>query len=120
MLLNQSDGLSEGLYAYVGWLFGRYEKFAVQYNGYPNLWEAVKKELTPSAPQTIIWMLKTIKKEFPYRFDAFDPQYNILAKEVPQGDYWELFTDQMLCSCGKTPIVQWLARYRGINGRRLL
>ena len=31
MLLNQSDGLSEGLYAYVGWLFGRYEKFAVQY-----------------------------------------------------------------------------------------
>lgn len=116
MLLNQSDGLSEGLYAYVGWLFGRYEKFAVQYNGYPNLWEAVKKELTPSAPQTIIWMLKTIKKEFPYRFDAFDPQYNILAKEVPQGDYWELFTDQMLCSCGKTPIVQWLARYRELTG----
>ena len=34
MLLNQPDGLSEGLYAYVGWLFGRYEKFAVQYNGY--------------------------------------------------------------------------------------
>ena len=23
MLLNQPDGLSEGLYAYVGWLFGR-------------------------------------------------------------------------------------------------
>ena len=61
-------------------------------------------------------MLKTIKKEFPYRFDAFDPQYNILAKEVPQGDYWELFTDQMLCSCGKTPIVQWLARYRELTG----
>ena len=44
------------------------------------------------------------------------PQYNILAKEVPQGDYWELFTDQMLCSCGKTPIVQWLARYRELTG----
>ncbi len=43
MLLNQSDGLPEGLYAYVGWLFGRYERFAVQYNGYPNLWEADQK-----------------------------------------------------------------------------
>lgn len=116
MLLNQPDGLSEGLYAYVGWLFGRYERFAVQYNGYPNLWEAIKKELIPSAPQTMIWMLKTVKKEFPYRFDAFDPQYDILAKEVPQGDYWELFTDQMLCSCGKTPIIQWLARYRELTG----
>ena len=51
-----------------------------------------------------------------YRFDAFDPQYDILAKEVPQGDYWELFTDQMLCSCGKTPIIQWLARYRELTG----
>lgn len=61
MLLNQPDGLSEGLYAYVGWLFGRYERFAVQYNGYPNLWEAIKKELIPSAPQTMIWMLKTVK-----------------------------------------------------------
>lgn len=116
MLLNQPDGLSEGLYAYVGWLFGRYEKFAVQYNGYPNLWEAVKKELIPSAPQTMIWMLKNIKKEFPYRFDAFAPQYDILAKEVPHDDYWELFTDQMLCSCGKTPIAQWLARYRELTG----
>ena len=96
--------------------FGRYERFAVQYNGYPNLWEAIKKELIPSAPQTMIWMLKTVKKEFPYRFDAFDPQYDILAKEVPQGDYWELFTDQMLCSCGKTPIIQWLARYRELTG----
>lgn len=83
---------------------------------YPNLWEAIKKELIPSAPQTMIWMLKTVKKEFPYRFDAFDPQYDILAKEVPQGDYWELFTDQMLCSCGKTPIIQWLARYRELTG----
>lgn len=46
-------------------------------------------------------MLKNIKKEFPYRFDAFAPQYDILAKEVPHDDYWELFTDQMLCSCGK-------------------
>ena len=64
----------------------------------------------------MIWMLKTVKKEFPYRFDAFDPQYDILAKEVPQGDYWELFTDQMLCSCGKTPIIQWLARYRELTG----
>ena len=35
---------------------------------------------------------------------------------MPQGDYWELFTDQMLCSCGKTPIVQWLARYRELTG----
>lgn len=35
---------------------------------------------------------------------------------MPQGDYWELFTDQMLCSCGKTPIIQWLARYRELTG----
>lgn len=116
MLLNRPEGLSEQLYEYAGWLLIRYDKFPIQYEGYPNLWEAVRHGLAPTAPQTILWMQKSIRKDFPYRFDAFDPQYDILAEEVERDDYWELFTEQMLRSCGEPPLRRWLARYQKLTG----
>ena len=87
MLLNGPDGQPEEIYAYISWLFQVYKKFEVRYEGYQDLWAAIQTGLAPTAPQTILWMNQTIKRQFPYRFDVFDPRYDILANELSNEEY---------------------------------
>ena len=116
MLLNCPDGQPEEIYAYIGWLFLVYQKFEVKYEGYQDLWAAIQTGLAPTAPQTILWMNQTIKRQFPYRFDVFDPRYDILANELSNEEYAELFTVQMLRSRAAIPLRRWLTRYQALTG----
>ena len=116
MLLNEPQNLSEGFYEYLGWLFRFYDSFSVKYEGFQGLWEAVQYGLNPTAPKTLLWMNQTIQKDFPYRFDVFDPQYDDLAKELERDTYMELFTLQMLYSRQTIPLKQWLSRYKELTG----
>lgn len=116
MLLNRPDDLPEEIYAYISWLFQVYKKFEVRYEGYQDLWEAIQTGLAPTAPQTILWMNQTIKRQFPYRFDVFDPRYDILANELSNEEYAELFTVQMLRSRAAIPLRRWLTRYQALTG----
>lgn len=120
VLLNQPESLPEDFYEYVGGLLRRYKEFAVKYDGFPNLWQAVKNKLAPSAPQTILWMRTHIQEEFPYRFDVFDSQYDILAKELGRESYMELFVEQLLHSRTAIPLKRWLARYHELTGGDLM
>lgn len=116
MLLNAPKDLSEEFYEYLGWLFRFYNSFTVKYEGFQGLWEAVQYGLNPTAPKTLLWMNQTIQKDFPYRFDVFDPQYDDLAKELERDNYMELFTLQMLHSRQRIPLKQWLSRYQELTG----
>ena len=116
MLLNDPQNLLEGFYEYLGWLFWFYNSFTVKYEGFQGLWEAVQYGLNPTAPKTLLWMNQTIQKDFPYRFDVFDPQYDDLAKELERDTYMELFTLQMLYSRQTIPLKQWLSRYKELTG----
>ena len=116
MLLNCPDGQPEEIYAYIGWLFLVYQKFEVKYEGYQDLWAAIQMGLAPTAPRTILWMNKTVKRQFPYRFDVFDPRYDILANELSNEEYAELFTVQMLRSRAAIPLRRWLTRYQALTG----
>lgn len=116
MLLNGPDGQPEDIYAYISWLFQVYKKFEVRYEGYQDLWAAIQTGLAPTAPQTILWMNQTIKRQFPYRFDVFDPRYDILANELSNEEYAELFTEQMLRSRAAIPLRRWLTRYQALTG----
>ena len=116
MLLNAPRDLSEEFYEYLGWLFRFYNSFTVKYEGFQGLWEAVQYGLNPTAPKTLLWMNQTIQKDFPYRFDVFDPQYDDLAKELERDNYMELFTLQMLHSRQAIPLKQWLSRYQELTG----
>lgn len=116
MLLNCPDGQPEEIYAYIGWLFLVYQKFEVKYEGYQDLWAAIQTGLAPTAPRTILWMNQEIKKQFPYRFDVFDPRYDILANELSNEEYAELFTVQMLRSRAAIPLRRWLTRYQALTG----
>lgn len=111
-----SKDLSEEFYEYLGWLFRFYNSFTVKYEGFQGLWEAVQYGLNPTAPKTLLWMNQTIQKDFPYRFDVFDPQYDDLAKELERDNYMELFTLQMLHSRQRIPLKQWLSRYQELTG----
>ena len=115
-LLNHSEEQPKEIYAYIGWLFRFYGSFEIKYEGYSDLWAAVQPGLAPTAPRTILWMNLEIQKRFPYRFDVFDPQYDILAKELDKEPYMELFTEQMLHSQAAIPLRRWLARYRDLTG----
>ena len=116
MLLNCPDGQPEEIYAYIGWLFLGYQKFEVKYEGYQDLWAAIQMGLAPTAPRTILWMNKTVKRQFSYRFDVFDPRYDILANELSNEEYAELFTVQMLRSRAAIPLRRWLTRYQALTG----
>lgn len=116
MLLNRPDDLPEEIYAYISWMFRFYQKFEIRYEGYQDLWAAVRPGLAPTAPQTILWMHQKIQKQFPYRFDVFDPRYDILAKGLSQEAYAELFTEQMLRSHAAIPLRRWLMRYQALTG----
>ena len=120
VLLNQPTPLSEDFYKYVGGLLGRYKEFSIKYEGFQNLWQAVKYRLTPSVPQTILWMRTHIREEFPYRFDVFDPQYDILAKKLERESYMELFVEQLLYSRTAIPLKRWIARYHQLTGGDLV
>lgn len=116
MLLNCPDGQPEEIYAYIGWLFLVYQKFEVKYEGYQDLWAAIQMGLAPTAPRTILWMNKTVKRQFSYRFDVFNPRYDILANELSNEEYAELFTEQMLRSRAAIPLRRWLTRYQALTG----
>lgn len=116
MLLNCPDGQPEEIYAYISWLFQVYKKYEVRYEGYQDLWAAIQTGLAPTAPRTILWMNQEIKKQFPYRFDVFDPRYDILANELSNEEYAELFTVQMLRSRAAIPLRRWLTRYQALTG----
>lgn len=116
MLLNRPDDLPEEIYAYISWMFRFYQKFEIKYEGYQDLWAAVRPGLAPTAPQTILWMHQKIQRQFPYRFDVFDPRYDILAKGLSQEAYAELFTEQMLRSRAAIPLRRWLTRYQALTG----
>lgn len=116
VLLNQPEPLPEDFYEYVEGLLGCYKEFSIKYEGFPNLWQAVKNRLAPSAPQTILWMRTHIREEFPYRFDVFDTRYDILAKELERESYMELFVEQLLYSRTAIPLKRWLARYHELTG----
>ena len=120
VLLNQTEPLPEEFYEYVGWLLERYKNFSIKYEGFPNLWQAIQNRLAPSTPKTILWMRKHIREEFPYRFDVFDPQYNILAKDLDRNAYMELFVEQLLFSRAAIPLKRWLARYHELTGGDLM
>ena len=116
MRLNHPEAQPDEIYTYVGWLFRFYQEFAVKYEGHQGLWEAIQPGLEPTVPRTILWMNQKIKRQFSYRFDVFDPQYDILAAELSKESYMELFTEQMLRSRKAIPLRRWLMRYQALTG----
>lgn len=115
-LLNCNGTLPQAHYDYIGWLLRRYDSYEIKYEGIKNLWSAIQHDLHPTAPNTILWMKKNIKAAFPYRFDVFDPWYDVLATELENECYMELFAEQLLYSRTAIPIQKWLARYRALTG----
>lgn len=115
MLLNQDRELSSTLYDYALYLLRTYQKFHIRYEGYAGLWEAIRDHLDPTAPETICWMCENIKKTISYRFDVFDPRYDLLAKKLNHKKYLELFSEQLLRSYWKHPLKQWIRRYQKLT-----
>lgn len=120
MLLNSPEEQPDEIYTYIGWLFRFYRKFEIKYEGCQDLWEAVQPALVPTAPRTILWMNQKLQKKFSYRFNVFDPRYDVLAKGLSKGEYAELFTEQMLRSRAAIPLRRWLARYQALTGAKYI
>ena len=46
-------------------------------------------------PKTVLWMIQKANLQFSYRFDVFDPQWDILAEQLEPLDYRSLFIEQV-------------------------
>lgn len=116
--LNNPNELDGEICAYLEWLLRKYEKFSIKYQGHQGIWEAIKDALHPVQPQTVLWMNSHIQADFPYRFDVFDAQWDVLARELDTKKYQELFTDQMLAQeeISEANLRKWLAHYQELTG----
>ena len=116
-VLNSRDAIPDHLYDYVGGLLKTYEKFDIKYDGFCGIWQALQPDLSPTTPSTILWMNQNLQMPFSYRFDVFDPQYDVLADTLDRSVYCDLFTDQMLNSREPISLKQWLRRYQALTGK---
>ena len=120
--LNSTDIYNKSLNNYVTWLLDYYDKFTIRYQGFLNLWESIKDRLNPTQVQTTLWMLKNVKETFPYRFNVFEDKWKVLAEELSESRYRDLFTEQLLaCQVkSKEMVLQYLKRFTEITGREYI
>lgn len=117
-LINSTDAFDEDRFSYLKSLLVRYSSFSVKYQGYEGMWEAIKDSLRPTEPQTLLWMIENIDKDFPVSFDVFDPQWDILAQKLGTEKYYELFSEQLIRNEVEDAeeARKWIERYQELTG----
>lgn len=117
-LINSTEPFDEDSFSYLKWLLEKYRSFSVKYQGYEGMWEAIEDSLCPAQPQTLLWMVENIDKEFPVSFDVFDPQWDILAQKLGTEKYYELFSEQLTKNEVKDTeeARRWIERYQELTG----
>lgn len=117
-LINSTDAFDEDRFSYLKSLLVRYSSFSVKYQGYEGMWEAIKDSLRPTQPQTLLWMIENIDKDFPVSFDVFDPQWDILAQRLGTEKYYELFSEQLIGNEVEDAkeARKWIKRYQELTG----
>ena len=116
--LNSAEKPSADALAFLQWLLGRYERFAIRYQGHPNLWDAAKEHLNIICPDVMIWMINTLDQTFCYRFDVLDSKWDVLASAIPAPRYHGLFRSQLLHdqSRPQEEALQMLDKYQQLTG----
>lgn len=117
-LINSTEPFDEDRFFYLESLLVRYSRFSVKYQGYEGMWEAIRDSLRPTQPQTLLWMIENIDKDFPVSFDVFDPQWDILAQKLGTEKYYELFSEQLIRNEVEDAegARKWIERYQELTG----
>ena len=68
--------------------------------------------------KTVLWMIQKANLQFSYRFDVFDPRWDILAEQLEPLDYRNLFIEQVdrLEAPDKKEIRRYMERYQELTG----
>lgn len=116
--LNSAEKPSDDALAFLQWLIGRYERFAIRYQGYQNLWDAAKEQLNITCPDVMIWMINTLDQTFRYRFHVLDSKWDVLASAIPASKYHVLFRSQLLHAQSRPQeeARQMLDKYQQLTG----
>ena len=117
-VLNAHDAQPDNVLSYVKWLLTRYFRFDIRLEKKEGLWEYISDRLDITCPETILWMITELKKDYAYRFDVLDARWDILAGNLPADRYHELFRRQL--THGNKPaetVRAMLEKYRALTGK---
>ena len=117
--LNDSEKHEQSVYDYIHHLFTLYKQFNVKYQGYQGIWEAVKERLHPVEVHTALWLFQNVQGYEGYDYDVFDPEWDILAKNLGSEKYWDLFTRQLIRQKDSLTLIsidKWLKKYKELTG----
>lgn len=116
--LNQDEELPDEAFTHMERLYSMYRKFHIRYEGHEGIWPAVSTQVNPTNPKTVLWMIQKANLQFSYRFDVFDPQWDILAEQLEPLDYRNLFIEQVdrLEAPDKKEIRRYMERYQELTG----
>lgn len=116
--LNQDENLPNEAFAHLEGLYSKYQHFNIRYEGNEGIWPAVSPRVNPTNPKTVLWMIQKAKLYFSYRFDVFDPRWDILAEQLDPLEYRNLFVEQInsLEAPDKKEIQRYMSRYQELTG----
>lgn len=116
--LNQDEELPDEAFTHMERLYSMYCKFHIRYEGHEGIWPAVSTQVNPTNPKTVLWMIQKANLQFSYRFDVFDPRWDILAEQLEPLDYRNLFIEQVdrLEAPDKKEIRRYMERYQELTG----
>lgn len=117
-ILNAHDAQPDSVLNYVKWLLSRYFRFDIKLEKTEGIWEYISGDLDVTCPETMLWMLTELKKDYAYRFDVLDARWDILAQRLPCERYHDLFRKQMTDGNKPTETVRaMLDKYAALTGR---
>lgn len=120
--LNSKEPPSAVALDYILQLLAAYRNFDIRYEGYANLWAAVSEQLDIQCPQIMLWMIRDASLDYEYTFDVLDPKWDLLAQQLQEDAYRELFHDQLLAARTQPAghVRQMLAHYQELTGKDYL
>ena len=117
--LNLPRALPDSILDYIQWLLTRYFRFDIKLEGTEGLWEYIRDRLEIACPETMLWMIEGLKKEYAYRFDVLDSKWDLLVQRLPFARYHALFRNQLVCGNGDGKDVKaMIDKYAALMGKR--
>ena len=117
-VLNAHDAQPGSVLSYVKWLLTRYFRFDIKLEKTEGLWEYISDRLDITCPETVLWMITELKKDYAFRFDVLDARWDILAQDLPAERYHDLFRRQLTHGGKTTETVRaMLDKYRALTGK---
>lgn len=121
-VLNQEASLTQEMYHELSDLLSAYEKFPIRCYGHSKLLEALSEGILIQNAETFAWFSKYAELEHPAfsAFDIMDARWDALANSLSEEKHLVLFERCLTQKMDKQAILERIARFDALTGKRYL